>query len=122
MDNTAVLDGYTIEVTATCSEHELYLLIKPDTDLTGTFKAWDTDNQEYIRVNGWLYSLDVSQEQVNGPVSVGRTDCTGEVKRFATIKQAEDYIAHDLIKVDPVGVEAGDYYIDAPELMVNPPR
>ena len=61
-DNVAVLDGYKVEVVATCSEHDLYLLVKPDTDFESTFKAWDTDNQEFIRVNGWLYSIDFPQK------------------------------------------------------------
>lgn len=56
-DNVAVLAGYTQEVTATCSEHELCLMVKPDTDFEGTFKAFDTDNQEMIRVNGWLFTI-----------------------------------------------------------------
>jgi len=57
-DNTAVLQGYTQQVVASCSDHDLYLFIKPDTDLDATFKAWDTDNQEFIRVNGWLYAVE----------------------------------------------------------------
>ena len=56
-DNVAFLDGYTLEVEATCPEHELYLLVKPGTDFDDAFRAWDTDNQEFIRVNGWLYSI-----------------------------------------------------------------
>lgn len=59
-DNHAILSGYTAEVVATCSEHELYLLVKPDTNFEDTFKAWDTDNQEFIRVNGWLYQVELS--------------------------------------------------------------
>ena len=58
-DNVAVLDGYTREVIADNGRClSLNLLIKPDTDLDGTFKAWDTDCQEYIRVNGWLFTFD----------------------------------------------------------------
>ena len=64
-DNTAVLDGYTREVVATCSDCELYLLVRPDTDFESAFRAWDTDNQEWLRVNGWLYSID--EPQANYP-------------------------------------------------------
>ena len=55
-DNVAILDGYTKEVTLYSSEVDLYLLVKPDADLEGTFKAWDMDMQEYINVNGWLFT------------------------------------------------------------------
>jgi hypothetical protein len=56
-DNVAMLDGYTEELCMDCDEHQLYLLIKPGTDLDGEFKAWDTDCQEFINVNGWLYAI-----------------------------------------------------------------
>jgi hypothetical protein len=59
-DNAAVLDGYTREVIAYGAGYELYLLVKPDTDLDSTFKAWDTDNQVFIRVNGWLFTIEES--------------------------------------------------------------
>jgi hypothetical protein len=61
-DNVAVLDGYTLEVVAESSDglHDLYLLVKPGTDFDDTFRAWDTDNQEFISVNGWLYSVSVT--------------------------------------------------------------
>jgi hypothetical protein len=54
-DNVAVLDGFTREVVADSDACTLFLLVKPDTDFDGTFKAWDTDAQEFIRVNGWLF-------------------------------------------------------------------
>lgn len=56
-DNGAVLDGYTEQVLAIGPDHELYLLVKPDTDFEDTFRAFDTDNQEWVRVNGWLYQF-----------------------------------------------------------------
>ena len=56
-DNIAVLQGYTKEVYAESSEGDLYLLIKPDTYLDSRFKAWCTDNQEFIIVTGWLYNI-----------------------------------------------------------------
>ena len=57
-DNIAILDGYTESIIAESDDITLYLLIKPDTYLDSTFKAWDTDNQEYIRVNGWLFTYE----------------------------------------------------------------
>lgn len=56
-DNAAVLDGYTQGYIAECAECDLHILAKPDTDLDGTFKAWDCDNQEFVRINGWLWSF-----------------------------------------------------------------
>jgi hypothetical protein len=54
-DNVAVMEGYTREVIAMGDGMDLYLLVKPDTDFDSAFRAWDTDNQEFIRVNGWLF-------------------------------------------------------------------
>lgn len=57
-DNIAVLDGYTQEVHAFADAIELYLLVQPGTDTDGTFRAWDMDAQEFIRVNGWLFNIE----------------------------------------------------------------
>lgn len=56
-DNVAVLQGFTKEVTADSSEYTLFLLVKPDADFDGRFKAWDIDEQEFIAVNGWLFDV-----------------------------------------------------------------
>lgn len=56
-DNVAVMEGYTKDVVLENYSAELYLLVKPDTDLGERFRAWDTDNQEWIIVNGWLFSV-----------------------------------------------------------------
>ena len=57
-DNKAILQGYTRQVIAKGREFDLYLLVKPDTDFDGQFKTYDTDNQEFIRVNGWLFTFE----------------------------------------------------------------
>lgn len=57
-DNTAVLDGYTKEIHASSACLDLYLLVRPDTDLDSEFKAWDMDNQEYIKVRGWMFIIE----------------------------------------------------------------
>ena len=57
-DNVAILDGYTKMVTAENDFYTLFLLVEPDTDLDSRFKAWDTEAQEFIRVNGWLFSIE----------------------------------------------------------------
>jgi hypothetical protein len=55
-DNRAVLEGYTQEVHLSAALCDLYLLVKPGTDLNSQFKAWDTDEQEFISVSGWLFT------------------------------------------------------------------
>ena len=57
-DNGAVLAGYTKEVYLTSMEADLFVLVKPDADLDGIFKAWDTDNQQWILVNGWNFTAE----------------------------------------------------------------
>lgn len=57
-DNVAVLDGYTEGYLASCDQADLFILVKPGTDFDSTFKAWDSDNQEYVRINGWLWTFD----------------------------------------------------------------
>jgi hypothetical protein len=61
-DNTATLAGYTQEITATSDGCELYLLVKPGTDFDSRFRAWDTDNQEFISVNGWMFTFEENGE------------------------------------------------------------
>lgn len=61
-NNTAILAGYTKEVMAECDEHSLHLFIKPDTDLDDSFQAYDADNCEFIRVNGWLFTFETIGE------------------------------------------------------------
>lgn len=59
-DNAAVMAGYTEQVIASCDECDLFLLVKPDADYDDSFLAFDTDNQEMIRVHGWLFSIEPS--------------------------------------------------------------
>jgi len=57
-DNHATLKGYTKEILASNGDLDLYLLVQPDADLDDTFKAWDTDAQEWVKVNGWLFRIE----------------------------------------------------------------
>ncbi len=59
-DNVAVLQGFTKEVTAENHAFYLHLLVKPETDFDGRFRAWDCDEQEFITVNGWLFIIEPS--------------------------------------------------------------
>jgi hypothetical protein len=58
-DNEAVLAGYEVEVEAVATTMDLRLLVKADTDYDSCFKAWDMDEQEWIKVNGWLFVIEV---------------------------------------------------------------
>jgi len=58
-DNIAVLDGYTVEILAENDEMILSLLVRPGTDFETCFRAWDIDEQEFIRVNGWLFTTEM---------------------------------------------------------------
>jgi hypothetical protein len=59
-DNIAVLDGFTEQFMAYSSDglNDMFIMVKPNTDMDGTFKAWDSDNQEYAFINGWLWSFE----------------------------------------------------------------
>lgn len=59
-DNTAILAGYTQELMAYSDTIciELHLFVKPDADLDGKFTAYDADECEFIRVNGWLFTFE----------------------------------------------------------------
>lgn len=57
-DNVAILEGYTEQFTADCGEYVLNILVKPYTDLDSSFSAWDMDEQEFITINGWLFSFE----------------------------------------------------------------
>jgi hypothetical protein len=62
-DNIATLRGFTRYVLADSDQVSLHLLIRPNTDLDSTFRAWDTDEQCWIKVNGWLFTIeDIEQE------------------------------------------------------------
>lgn len=59
-DNAAVMQGYTrhvlIELGGTTG---FAALVKPATDFDSCFRCFDTDNQEWLNVNGWhLTSLE----------------------------------------------------------------
>lgn len=61
-DNVAVLAGYTESVLAAGPDRDMHLLVKPTTDFESTFKAWDTDNQEWLKVNGWMYQFETADQ------------------------------------------------------------
>ena len=56
-DNVAVLQGYTTELQCENWALDLNVLVRPHTDTDGEFKAWCMDEQEFITVNGWLFTI-----------------------------------------------------------------
>jgi hypothetical protein len=58
MDNLLLLDEYTVSVTASNAEYDLFLLVKPDAHYDETFDAYDCDAEEFICVNGWLFNVE----------------------------------------------------------------
>lgn len=57
-DNAAVGAGFTRAVMIDGDFGGFCGLVKPDTDYDSRFKAFDTDNQEWIMVNGWMCSIE----------------------------------------------------------------
>lgn len=62
-DNTAISQGYTEEYYGYTGMGEVvFILVKPETDFDDTFKAWDMDNQEFVKLNGWLWIFEKNDE------------------------------------------------------------
>jgi hypothetical protein len=58
MIERAKAKGYTRPVFATGDGYDLELWVKPDVDLDGTFRAYDEDEDEWVKVNGWLFVIE----------------------------------------------------------------
>jgi hypothetical protein len=50
--------GFTRHVAAEGGMYSLDLLVCPDADLDGTFRAWCVDTGEQLSVNGWLFIIE----------------------------------------------------------------
>jgi hypothetical protein len=57
-DNEAVSRGYTKPMLASSIQGEFACLARPGDDMDGVVKVFDTDNQEWIRLNGWNWSFE----------------------------------------------------------------
>ena len=55
----AIKAGFTVSILASSDEHDLTLLIRPDTDTEDRFKAWCCDEQEFLNINGWMFDVEV---------------------------------------------------------------
>jgi hypothetical protein len=49
--------GYTLRIFAVNNLYSLSLLVKPSADLEGIFRAFCTDENEYIKVDGWHFHI-----------------------------------------------------------------
>lgn len=47
-----------IEYMADAGGFDLHISVHPDADLDDTFLAFDHDEQEMIKINGWLFTLE----------------------------------------------------------------
>lgn len=61
-DNVAVLDGYTEQYMANAPMFDMFIFVKPGTDFDSSFKAWNSDMQEYITIHGWLWDFEKIEE------------------------------------------------------------
>ena len=61
-DNEAVMAGFTKHVVAISEQHEFACLINPIHDLDGVVKVFNTDDQEWLSLNGWLWSFEEIEE------------------------------------------------------------
>ena len=57
-DTIPITAGYTRRVIAFDAGPELLLLVRPDTDLDGRFKAWNCDEEEFVEVTGWEFTFE----------------------------------------------------------------
>ena len=55
-DNDCTRMGWKQFFLSSMEGHELDVSVAPDTDLDGTFEAFDHAEQEIIRINGWLFA------------------------------------------------------------------
>lgn len=63
-DNSAVMQGYTLQVMAEAEDgsHTLFLLVKPGFREDTVIRAWDTDEQEWLNVRAWMYDFHLYNE------------------------------------------------------------
>jgi len=57
-ETAAHCEGFTERYEADCAAFNLTILIRPGTDLDDTFTAFDPECCEYVRISGWLWTLE----------------------------------------------------------------
>lgn len=85
-DNTAILNGYTREIIADSGlDYTLHLFVKPDADLDGSFKAYDADECEWVRVSGWNFTIEDVEPSVDTLCLIAVADALSTNAIAATI-------------------------------------
>jgi hypothetical protein len=51
-DNIAVLRGFTKDIIIETPTECIIALVKPETNFTRLYLAWDTDAQEFVKIDG----------------------------------------------------------------------
>jgi len=54
---TAIAQGYTEPFIADCTEYNLEIMVRPETDMQDTFKAYDLTCDRFVKLNGWLWDF-----------------------------------------------------------------
>lgn len=57
-ENGAILAGYTRELMAVNIAREVHIRVKPSTDLTGAFEAYNCDDCEIVRLLGYQWRFE----------------------------------------------------------------
>lgn len=60
-DNDCTRAGW-IEYNSLGGVYDIHISVEPDTDMDSTFLAFDHDEQEMIRLNGWLFTFEQIKE------------------------------------------------------------
>lgn len=50
--------GYTCELWLSNEYSDLHVMVQPDIDIDGTFKAWCLDTERFLLVSGWTYRIE----------------------------------------------------------------
>jgi len=66
-----------------------------------------------------MRDINIGTPEVHKVCTVGRLDGWMQPQYFDTVKEGEEFVATTVTARDSSGVEAGEYYIDAPEAYVN---
>lgn len=79
-DYQAYAAGYTRELFISSEALDAHVLVRPDADLDGKFKAWDSDYSEWISVNGWLFEIEDATGNITGLETFKDEQRAAEVK------------------------------------------
>lgn len=60
-DNDCTRSGW-IEYNSIGGIYDIHISVAPDTDMDSTFLAFDHDEQEMVRLNGWLFIFEMIKE------------------------------------------------------------